>query len=88
NQEQLFGGQNSDVTWSLMNPSEEEIASNSGTIADGGEPETWDYTSRDMAEGLWKLDVEVTNGDNVNVNNDVTIAYAEGAEDSTNPRTE
>ena len=88
NQGQLFGGQNSDVTWSLMNPSEEEIASNSGTIADGGEPETWDYTSRDMAEGLWKLDVEVTNGDNVNVNNDVTIAYAEGAEDSTNPRPE
>ena len=35
------------------------------------------------------LDVEVAeNGDPVNVNNDVTIAYAEGAEDATNPRPE
>ena len=82
----LFGG-NSDVTWSLNNPSEEEIASNSGTLGNGA-AETWDYTSRDIVEGFWSLDVEVTNGDNVNVNNDVTIAYAEGAEDATNPRTE
>ena len=82
------GGTNSDVTWTLKNPSDEEISSNSGTIADGGD-ETWDYTSRDMAEGLWTLNVDVAeNGDEVNVENDVTIAYAEGAEDSTNPRTE
>ena len=82
------GGANSDVTWSLKNPSEEEIATSSGTIPDGGE-ETWDYTSRDMVEGFWMLDVDVAeNGDNVNVNNDVIIAYAEGAEDSTNPRPE
>ena len=84
----LTGSANSDVTWSLKNPSDEEISSNSGTIADGGD-ETWDYTSRDMAEGFWTLNVDVAeNGDNVNVENDVTIAYAEGAEDSTNPRTE
>ena len=77
----FLGGSNSDVTWTLNNPSDEEIGSNSGTIADGGE-ETWDYTSRDMIEGFWTLDVDVAeNGDNVNVNNDVTIAYAEGAED-------
>ena len=82
----LFGG-NSDVTWSLKNPSDEEIASNSGTLGNGAS-ETWDYTTRDVVEGFWKIDVEVTNGDNVNVNNDVTIAYAEGAEDSTNPRPE
>ena len=81
----FFGGANSDVTWSLKNPSDEEISSNAGTIADDGE-ETWDYTSRDMIEGFWTLDVEVTNGDNVNVSNDVTIAYAEGAEDAINPR--
>ena len=82
------GSANSDVTWSLKNPSEEEIGTSSGTIPDGGE-ETWDYTSRDMVEGFWTLDVDVAeNGDNVNVNNDVTIAYAEGAEDATNPRSE
>ena len=84
----FFGGANSDVTWSLKNPSEEEIATSSGTIADSGE-ETWDYTTRDLVEGFWMLDVDVAeNGDNVNVNNDVTIAYAEGAEDATNPRPE
>jgi hypothetical protein len=83
-----FGGVNSDVTWSLNNPSDEEIGSNSGTIADGG-TETWDYTSRDIVEGFWTLNVDVAeNGDDVSVDNDVTIAYAEGAEDPTNPRPE
>ncbi len=82
------GGGNSDVTWALINPSDEEIASNSGTVGEGQE-QTWDYTSRDTVEGIWKLNVEVAeNGDNVNVENDVTIAYAEGSEDPVNPRTE
>jgi len=82
----FLGGSNSDVTWTLNNPSDEEIGSNSGTIADGGE-ETWDYTSRDMIEGFWTLNVDVAeNGDDVSVSNDVTIAYAEGAEDAINPR--
>jgi len=82
------GGSNSDVTWALINPSDEEIASNSGTVGEGQE-QTWDYTSRDTVEGIWKLNVEVAeNGDNVNVENDVTIAYAEGSEDPVNPRTE
>ncbi len=84
----FVGGGNSDVTWSLNNPSDEEIGSNSGTIPDGG-AETWDYTSRDIVEGYWTLNVDVAeNGDDVSVDNDVTIAYAEGAEDPTNPRPE
>ena len=84
----FFGGANSDVTWTLINPSDEEIASNSGTVGEG-QSQTWDYTSRDIAEGVWKLNVEVAeNGDDVNVNNDVTIAYAEGTEDPVNPRPE
>ena len=83
---QIFGG-NSDVAWSLNNPNEEEIASGSGTLGNGAS-ETWDYTTRDIVEGFWTLNVEVTNGDDVNVNNDVTIAYAEGAEDPTNSRPE
>ena len=82
------GGGNSDVTWALINPSDEEIASNSGTVGEG-QAQTWDYTSRDTVEGIWKLNVEVAeNGDNVNVENDVTIAYPEGSEDPVNPRTE
>jgi hypothetical protein len=84
---QIFGGGNSDVTWSLNNPTDEEISSSSGTLGNGAS-ETWDYTTRDIVEGFWALNVEVTNGDNVNVNNDVTIAYAEGAEDPTNSRPE
>jgi hypothetical protein len=84
----ITGSANSDVTWSLNNPSDEEIGTNSGTIADGGE-ETWDYTSRDIVEGFWTLNVDVAeNGGDVSVNNDVTIAYAGGAEDAINPRPE
>ena len=82
----FFGGGSAEVSWSLKNPSSEEISSNSGTISNG--EETWDYTTRDIVDGVWTLDVEVTNGDDVNVDNDVTIAYAEGAEDPINPRTE
>ena len=82
------GSANSEVTWMLKNPSDEEIASDSGTVGDG-QSQTWDYTTRDTVEGFWTLDVEVAeNGDNVNVSNDVTIAYAEGTEDTTNPRPE
>ena len=83
----FFGG-NSDVTWSLKNPSDEEIATNSGTVGEG-QSQTWDYTTRDTAEGFWKIEIEVAeNGDNVDVNNDVTIAYPEGSEDAVNPRSE
>ncbi|MGB0201882.1 MAG: hypothetical protein ACPF9L_03815, partial [Candidatus Poseidoniaceae archaeon] len=84
----FFGGGNSDVTWSLTNPDEEEISSSSGTIPDNGE-ETWDYTTRDISVGFWSLSVEVAeNGDDVNVNNVVSIVYPEGSEDPVNPRTE
>lgn len=82
------GSANSDVTWTLNNPDEEEISSESGTIGDG-QTQTWDYTTRDVMEGSWTLNVDVAeNGDNVNVENQITIAYAEGSEDPVNPRTE
>ena len=84
NQGGLFGG-NSEVEWELLNPDGTQIATNTGTIPNGGE-ETWDYTTRDIVSGDWGLNVEVTDGDNVNVENDVTIAYQEGLEGPTNPR--
>lgn len=89
NQEAPFweNGGNSDVTWKLQNPEEVEISSGDGTIADGGS-ETWEHTTEDVVEGFWTMDVEVTSGDSVNVENDVTILYPEGSEDSPNPRTE
>ncbi|MDP6869491.1 MAG: hypothetical protein QGI21_01800 [Candidatus Poseidoniaceae archaeon] len=81
----FIGGGSSEVSWSLNDPGGNETASQSGTIGDG-QTETWSYTTRAVVEGVWSLNVEVTQGDNVNVNNDVTIAYAEGAESATNPR--
>ena len=80
-------GENSEVNWRLQNPDEVEISSADGTIADGGS-ETWEHTTEDVIEGFWTLTVEVTSGDNVNVENDVTILYPEGSEDSPNPRPE
>ena len=54
-----------------------------------GQEQTWDYTTRDMRLVTGLYDVEVAeNGDDVNVNNDVTIVYPEGSEDPVNPRTE
>ena len=70
-----------------VNPSDEEIGSNSGSIGNQ-QDESWDYTTRDIVTGLWTINVDVTNDDTVDVTNDVTIAYAEGAEDATNPRQE
>ena len=81
-------GQDSDVTWSLADPAEEEVASKTGIIGDGAPPETWDLVVDEVVEGIWTLNVEVTDGDNVNVENDVTITYPEGSEDSPNPRSE
>lgn len=81
----FFGGGNSDVEWELLNPEGTQIATNSGSIPNGNE-ETWEYTTRDLVSGDWGLNVEVTGGDDVNVENDVTIAYQEGLEGPTNPR--
>ena len=88
NQEEFpFGGGDSEVTWSLSNPDGEEVATKtSGTIA-GGQTESWDIVVDEVVEGLWTLTAEAS-GDNVNVENDVTILYPEGSEDSPNPRSE
>ena len=83
----LFGGGSSEVTWSLNDPGGNETASDSGTIGDG-QTETWSYTTRAVVAGVWTLDVEVTQGDNVNVSNDILIGYVEGSESPTNPRPE
>ena len=81
----LGPGASSEVVWSFKDPNEEEIATEGGTIG-GGSSESWDYTHRDVMDGYWSIDIDVTDGDNVNITNDVTIAYEEGAEDSPNPR--
>ncbi len=80
-----FGGGDSEVVWSLDNPDGEEVATkSSGTIA-GGQSESWDVVTDEIIEGIWTLSIEAS-GDNVNVENDVTIAYPEGSEDAPNPR--
>jgi hypothetical protein len=83
----IFGGGSSEVTWSLNEPGGNETASDSGTIGDG-QTETWAYTTRAVVAGVWTLGIEVTQGDNVNVSNDIIIGYVEGSESPTNPRPE
>ena len=83
----FFGGGNSEVTWSFVNSEGEEVASNSGTLGEG-QSESLEDTTRDTMPGIWSIVVEVTQGDNVNVENDVTIAYPEGSEDPANSRPE
>jgi len=88
NQQDSFitGAGPSDVTWTFNNPDGDEIWSDSENIPDGGS-ETRDYSTMDTAAGIWTLNVDVAdNGNDINVTNDVTIAYAEGSEDPTNPR--
>ena len=81
----FLAGDDSEATWSLTNPDQEEVATKtSGTIADG-QSESWDVVVDEVVEGVWTLTVEAS-GDEVNVDNDVTIAYPEGSEDSPNPR--
>ena len=83
----FFGGDDSTMTWTLTNPDQEEVATKtSGTIADG-QSESWDIVVDEVVEGDWTLTVEAS-GDEVNVENDVTILYPEGSEDSPNPRPE
>ena len=83
----FFGGDDSTATWRLTNPDQEEVATKtSGTIADG-QSESWDVVVDEVVEGDWTLTVEAS-GDDVNVENDVTILYPEGSEDSPNPRPE
>ena len=83
----LFPGDDSTATWTLTNPDQEEVATKtSRTIADG-QSESWDVVVDEVMEGVWTLTVEAS-GDDVNVENDVTITYPEGSEDSPNPRSE
>ena len=82
----LFSG-GADVEWTFNDPEGAEVASDSGSMGNG-QAQTWDYTSRDIVPGNYEIKLEVTQGDNVNVENDVTIAYLEGVEDPVNPRTE
>ena len=82
----LFTG-GADVEWKFNDPDGNEISSQTGSMANG-QSQTWDHTSRDIVAGIYTINVDVTQGDNVNVENDVTIAYTEGAEDPTNPRPE
>ena len=53
-----------------------------------GQSQSFDYVARDIVPGIYEIKVDVTQGDNVNVENDVTITYPEGSEDSPNPRSE
>ena len=69
----------------LTNGEDTEVDSHQGNIADGGD-ETWYTTTMDVVVGDWTLNVDVTQGDQVSLNNEVTITYVEGSESGINPR--
>jgi hypothetical protein len=81
----VITGGNAEVNWTLTDSGENEIDSHQGTIPDSGS-ETWDTSTMAIVAGDWILSVEVTQGDEVSVNNDVTITYVEGSESPINPR--
>ena len=85
NQGSFLGAGNSEVTWTLTDSEESEVDSGQGSLGNG-QSETWDTTTMDIVEGIWTLDVEVTQGDDVSLNNDVLITYVEGSESPINPR--
>ena len=75
----------SDVVWTLTNGEDTEVDSHQGNIAHGGE-ETWYTTTKDVVVGDWTLNVDVTQGDQVTLNNEISITYVEGSESGINPR--
>ncbi|MBK54956.1 MAG: hypothetical protein CMB51_03425 [Euryarchaeota archaeon] len=81
----VFGlGGTSEVSWSLVNPDEVTVSSNTATIGDG-QTESWDTTSRDAMPGDWSLIVDVE-GDSVTINQVVEMLYLEGSETPPSPR--
>ncbi len=81
----LSGG--TDVEWAVNDPEANQLTSDTGAMQNG-QSQSFDYVARDIVPGIYEIKVDVTQGDNVNVENDVTITYPEGSEDSPNPRSE
>ncbi len=82
-----FFSEGSEVEWIFNDPEGAEIASDSGAMANG-QSQSFEFVATDIVAGIYEIKVDVIGGDNVNVENDVTVAYEEGAEDSPNPRDE
>ena len=81
----IFSSSNSDVTWTLTDGEGNEVDSGQGNLGNQ-QSQTWDSTTMNVVPGDWTLSVEVTQGDDVSVNNEVTITYVEGSESGINPR--
>ena len=77
----------SEVQWVFNDPEGEEIASDTGSMANG-QSQSFEHVAKDIVAGNYEIKVDVIEDDNVNVENDVTVAYEEGTEDSPNPRDE
>ena len=75
----------SEVQWVFNDPEGGEIASDTGSMANG-QSQSFEFVATDIVAGIYEIKVDVIGGDNVNVENDVTVAYEEGTEDSPNPR--
>ena len=81
----FLGSGNSDVTWTLIDGDGNEVDSGQGNLGNQ-QSQTWDSTTMNVIPGDWTLSVEVTQGDDVSLSNEVTITYVEGSESGINPR--
>ena len=81
----LLSSGNSDVTWTLIDGDGNEVDSGQGNLGNQ-QSQTWDSTTMNVIPGDWTLSVEVTQGDDVSLSNEVTITYVEGSESGINPR--
>lgn len=80
----FFGGAPVDVSWSLKDSAGEVAESCNDEQIGDGQSDTCEMTERTISEGEWSLEIELSNDENVNVDNDITIAY-EQKESAANP---
>ncbi len=75
-----------DVSWSLRDGAGEVAESCNDEQIGDGQSHTCEMTERTISDGQWSLEIELSNDENVDIDNDITIAYVQD-ESAPNPLT-
>ena len=75
-----------DVTWLLKDAAGEVAESCNDQQVGDGQAHQCDMTERTISDGQWSLEIELSSEESVDVDNDITIAYAQD-ESAPNPLT-
>jgi len=86
NIEEIWTSTPVDVSWTLKDADSEVAESCSDEQIGDGQSDTCDMSEKTISEGQWSLEISLSNDENVNVDNDITIAY-EQSESPPNPFT-